>query len=91
MVEFGERNYNIVSIKHAEFNYKCIVMSPSSSCTHSTRLLINNIRLDIIIPDDPREKKTALCMDRLSDGAVSSVFPFISIFLLLCARLTDPD
>lgn len=31
MVEFGERNYNMVSIKHAEFNYKCIVMSPSSS------------------------------------------------------------
>lgn len=90
MVEFGERNYNIVSIKHAEFNFKCIVMSPFF-ITHSTRLLINNIRLDIMIPDDPREKKSALCMDRLSDGAVSSVFPFISIFLLLCARLTDPD
>lgn len=59
MVEFGERNYNIVSIKHAEFNYRCIVMSPFF-ITHSTRLLINNIRLDIIIPDDPREKKNPL-------------------------------
>lgn len=59
MVEFGERNYNMVSIKHAEFNYKCIVMSPFF-ITHSTRLLINNIRLDIIIPDDPREKKNPL-------------------------------
>lgn len=26
MVEFGERNYSIVSIKDVEFNYKCIVM-----------------------------------------------------------------
>lgn len=59
MVEFGERDYNIVSIKHAEFNYKCIVMFPFF-ITHSTRLLINNIRLDIIIPDDPREKQIPL-------------------------------
>lgn len=48
------------------------------------RLLINNIRLDIIILDDLREKKIVLCMDCLLDGVVLLVFLFISIFFLLC-------
>lgn len=84
MVEFGERNYNIVSIKYVEFNYKCIVMFFFLLCIYLMRLLINNIRLDIIILDDLREKKFVFCMDCLLDGVVLLVFLFISIFFLLC-------
>lgn len=85
-VEVGERNYNMVGIKHADFTNICIVISPLALQNHTTRVLIDNISSDII-QDDPREKKSALCMARLSGGA-DSIYKH---FFLLCVRLTNSN
>lgn len=60
-VEVGERNYNMVGIKHAEFNYIYALsyLFWPYRITQSTRVLIDNISSDII-QDDPREKKIPL-------------------------------